>query len=107
MIINVLKCDATGKSRYPTPGDAKRAILTISRRNRSKNRHKKITGRAGVKRYYRCNHCKGYHLTSNDYKTTRAYNKEKQLEAIKSKGLVITTEEALKWKKDSLPFPKI
>lgn len=107
MTVNALKCNATGKSRYPTPGDAKRAILTITRRNRGKNRHKKITGKNGVKRYYRCSHCKGYHLTSNEYKTIRAYNKEKQKDAERSKGLIITNEEALQWKKDSLPFPKL
>lgn len=107
MITNVLKCSATGKSRYPTPGDAKRAILTINRRNRSSNRHKKITGKNKIKRYYKCNHCKGFHLTSNEYKPTRALHKEKLLNAERSKGLIITSEEALQWKKDSLPFPKL
>jgi hypothetical protein len=107
MITNVLKCEATGKSRYPTPGDAKNAILIISRRNRTSNRHKKITGKDKIKRYYKCNHCKGFHLTSNDYKPTRTLQKEKLLNAERSKGLIITNEEALQWKKDSLPFPKI
>ena len=107
MITNVLKCEATGKSRYPTPGDAKRAILTISRRNRGKNRHKKITGKAGVKRSYHCAYCNGYHLTSADYKSIRQQRKEMQLKQQKVIGLVITDEEALNWKKDSLPFPKI
>ena len=107
MIINVLKCNATGKSRYPTPGDAKHAILTIGRRNRGKNRHKKITGKNKIKRYYKCNYCKGYHLTSNDYKPLRELNKEKKLDAERCKGLIITNDEALQWKKDSLPFRKI
>ena len=107
MNTNVLKCEATGKSRYPTPGDAKYAILIICRRNRGRNRHKKITGKDKIKRYYKCNYCKGFHLTSNDYKPVRELNKEKEKKAQMSKGLIITNEEALQWKKDSLPFPKI
>lgn len=107
MIINVLKCEATGKSRYPTPGDAKHAILTIARRNRSKHRSKKTTGKGGVKRSYHCSYCNGYHLTSANYKNIREQRKEIQLKQQKAAGLVITDEEALKWKKDSLPFPKI
>lgn len=107
MIINVLKCEATGKSRYPTPGDAKKAIATIARRNRGKNRSKKITGKGGVKRSYHCAYCNGYHLTSADYKNIREQRKEMQLKRQKAVGLVITDEEALNWKKDSLPFPKI
>lgn len=108
MITNELKCSATGKSRYPTPGDAKHAIFVIARRNHGKNRNKKMTGKGGAKRYYKCSHCNGFHLTSTNYRTVRAYMKERIKEnEHRSKGLIISNEEALQWKKDSLPFPKI
>lgn len=107
MITNELKCSATGKRRYPTSGDAKRTIESKLSINRSKNRSKKSVGKSTLKRYYRCTHCKGYHLTSWDYKSVKTYKKEQELLKQKTKGLIITKEEALKWKKDSLPFPKI
>ncbi len=107
MITNELKCDATGKRRYPTPGDAKRTIESKTHINRAKKRNKKGVGKSGLKRYYHCPHCKGYHLTSWEYKPVKSYKREQELYKQKTKGLIITPEEALKWKKNSLPFPKI
>lgn len=60
-------CNATGKTIYPTKGEANFAM------NRFKNigKHYDITGKrvkrrvkkAEQKRAYYCTHCQGYHLT--------------------------------------------
>lgn len=107
MINNPLKCSATGKSRYPTPGDAKKTLISKLSHNKSKKRSKKAAGKSTMRRYYRCPHCKGYHLTSSEYKSKGAFAEIHKEYNQKTKGLIITQEEALKWKKDSLPFPKI
>jgi hypothetical protein len=107
MINDPLKCDATGKRRYPTPGDAKKTLLSKLAHNKYKNRSKKAAGKSSMKRYYYCSHCKGFHLTSADYINKNKFKKMHQEFKQKSKGLIVSQEEALLWKKDSLPFPKI
>ena len=107
MINEQVKCNATGKKRYPTPGDAKRAIEIKTHINRSRMKNKKGVGKSGLKRCYHCHHCKGYHITSWEYKPVKTYKRERALYNKKTEGLIITPEQALKWKKDSLPFPKI
>ena len=107
MINNPFKCSATGKCRYPTPGDAKKTLISKLSHNKSKNRSKKACGKSTLKRYYRCQHCNGYHLTSSDYMSKEAFSKVHKEYQKRVKGLIITPQEALNWKKDSLPFPKI
>lgn len=106
MINDPLKCNATGKRRYPTPGDAKNAIQKLQAFNRSKNRSKKAAGKSSLKRYYQCHLCKGFHLTSSEYKSKRSYTKKIDEFKKNTQGLIVTEEEALRWKKNSLPFPK-
>ena len=107
MINDPFKCNATGKHRYPTPGDAKKTIINKLSHNKSKNRSKKAAGKSTLKRYYHCSHCNGFHLTSSEYINKNTFSKMKKEYAQKSKGLIVSQEEALLWKKDSLPFPKI
>lgn len=107
MIHDPLKCNATGKKRYPTPGDAKRTLLSKLAHNKYKKRSKKAAGKSSLKRYYHCSYCKGFHLTSANYVSKTAFDRQYKEFAEKSKGLIISQEEALDWKKDSLPFPKL
>lgn len=107
MITDALRCQATGKRRYPTPGDAKASIQTKMCANRSKGRRKKAVGKSTLKRHYYCPHCKGFHLTSSEYGSKQNYIKKVTEYKKKIKGLVLSPEEALQWKKNSLPFPKI
>lgn len=101
------KCFATGKRRYATPGDAKKAIISTKAHNNLNRSSKKATGKNKIKRYYSCTFCKGFHLSSQDYTSIRKNAKLKREEAKKSKGLIVTKHEVEDWKKDSLPFPKI
>jgi hypothetical protein len=100
-----LKCDATGKTRFATPGEAKAIIISYKSHNRSKNKNKKAAGKSSLKRYYICKHCKGYHLTSDEYKSRSTFNEIHKQYAVKTKGLIVTQEEAARWKADSLKFP--
>jgi len=61
-----LKCEATGKTRFATPGEAKSIMIRYKSHNRAKNKNKKAAGKSSLKRYYIYKHCKGYHLTSDD-----------------------------------------
>lgn len=105
------RCEKTGKTRFPTPGDAKEAIIRIKAKvdvydSVSRKRIKRRNGKAEQCRYYRCNHCLGYHLTSQS-SPTKIRNIKKQIkEQAKSReGLVVTEQEVSDWKADSLPFP--
>jgi hypothetical protein len=105
------KCKATGKSRFPTPGDAKEAMAAL----KSNVRYYSVTGKrvnrkAGkVKqcRYYYCCHCNGYHMTSNDTPLGQKKREKIFKQRIEStKTLVKNKQEAEEWRKDSLPFPE-
>ncbi len=97
-----VKCSATGKRRFATQGEAKSAIVAIHAYNSGSHR-KRHKGKSTLSRVYRCAHCKGYHLTSMEYRSHRRYTKDKQSKEFRE--LVITPEQAQEWKKDSLPFP--
>lgn len=105
---NPNKCRATGKSRFPDPGSAKEAISRIKNTQRFYDhiQGKRVNRRAGKKaqcRYYYCKHCHGWHLTSKEKSTSlRKFKEERKIQL---KDVVITTEQAAEWKKDSIPFP--
>ena len=105
------KCKATGKSRFPTPGDAKEAMNSLKTAIRYYDTTgKRINRRAGkVKqcRYYYCCHCNGYHMTSNDAPLGQKKREKIFKERVEStKTLVKNKQEAEEWRKDSLPFPE-
>lgn len=102
-----LKCSATGKTRFATIGEAKNKMISYKAHNRSKNKSKRGAGKSSLKRTYLCKHCGGYHLTSEDYKSRNNFNEIHKQYVIKSKGLILTKEEAAVWKADSITFPNI
>lgn len=51
-------CPKSGKSIFPTELEAKLALAQIQREKRRNVKHRKEC------RYYECEHCGGYHLTS-------------------------------------------
>lgn len=101
------KCFATGKTRFPTAGEAKIALISTKAHNSLKRNSKKSTGKNKVKRFYPCAFCKGYHLSSQDYLSSYKYIQNNREDAKRKKGLIVTKNEMKDWKKDSLPFPKI
>lgn len=106
------KCGVTGKTTYPTAGDAKNAMLIIkSKRNNYDNTTRKRTKRRGGKaaqcRYYACKHCGGFHLTSSPVAVNQNEIEKKFLQRVRdTEGLVKTQQEAAGWKTGSLPFPE-
>lgn len=48
------KCKRTGKDRHNTEDEAQKRVKVLSKTNRSRK----------PVRYYHCEHCNGYHLTS-------------------------------------------
>lgn len=110
--LNLKKCTASGKTRYPTPGDAKEAMLKIKAKKTAYDsttlkRIKRRNGKQGQCRYYYCKFCHGYHLTSKP--TAISHNTFKKIfkERVRNtEGLVRTTEESDAWKADGLPFPE-
>jgi hypothetical protein len=111
MDLILTKCNATGKKRFPNPGSAKQALLVIKSKNRIINhdtnkRQKHRNGKAAQCRYYLCQHCKGYHLTSDAAGRNQTRIQKRHKQRVKNtQGLVITHEEAGPWKADSIPFP--
>jgi hypothetical protein len=106
------KCEVTGKTRYSTPGDAKVAILKIKHKGTchesiTLKRIKRRVGRPDQCRYYLCQHCKGYHLTSwtAPLKKNTIIKQAKERDK-NNKGLVVTQTEVADWKANSLPFPE-
>jgi len=103
------KCEATGKSRFSTPGEAKEAMLRIKSYSRNKNqRGKRIQrkGKPGLKRFYHCSHCNGFHFTSMETYPSHVSKSKNLKQKLKHfKGLIKSEEEGLDWKADSLPFP--
>lgn len=105
------KCKVTGKSRFPTPGEAKEAMNSL----RSTKRYYDTTGKrinrgAGkVKqcRFYYCCHCNGYHMTSHSAPLNQKKRERMHKDRVEStKTLVKDKDEAAEWMKDSLPFPE-
>lgn len=109
---NLSKCSATGKTRFPTPGDAKKAILHLKHKNKlydnvSSKRYKHRRGKAVQCRFYVCKFCKGYHLTSQEAVLTQNRIERIYKQRVRTtEGLVKTPEEAEQWKADGLPFPE-
>lgn len=101
------KCFATGKTRFPTAGDAKKALISTKSHNSLKRDNKKSTGKNKIKRFYPCKFCKGFHLSSHDYTSKTKFIQNNIDDSKKKKGLIVTKHEVVDWKKDSLPFPKI
>jgi hypothetical protein len=60
------KCHTTGKRRYATEQDAKNKIVYI--RKSLDKREKAPT------RYYLCDHCHGFHLSSQEIRAERTAN---------------------------------
>lgn len=106
------KCSATGKTRYYNQGVAKEAMLRLKGKkglfdNITKKRLKRRQGKPEQCRAYYCKHCKGYHLTSSSAPVIQKTLEKKFQQRIKqTNGLVVSTEEALSWKADGLPFPQ-
>lgn len=99
-----VKCTATGKRKFATIGDAKSAIVAIHSYNSGAKNRKRHKGKSGLSRVYHCVHCRGYHLTSMEYKSHKRYTKDRYSKEFQE--LVITPEQAAVWKADSIPFPK-
>lgn len=112
MDLNLSKCSATGKTRYATPGHAKEALQKLKAKknsydNVSKKRIKRRSGKPAQCRYYRCTHCKGYHLTSSEAALNNKTIVKRFTEKTKNGSqLILTKEQAQDWKADSLPFPE-
>lgn len=106
------KCFATGKTRYPTPGDAKTAMNKLKAKLSVydpllKKRVKRRIGKPQLCRFYYCSHCKGWHLTSKEAKLTNKSIEKKFLDLVgKQSNLIRTQDQAGDWKADSLPFPE-
>lgn len=112
-IVNLSKCTATGKTRYPTPGDAKTAMQKLKAKKTTynsitKKRMKRRAGKPDQCRYYRCPHCKGFHLTSSEAALTNKSIEKRFYDKIKSQPdtLILTAKQAENWKANSLPFPE-
>lgn len=111
--LNLSKCIATGKTRYPTSGDAKNAMQKIKAKKTAYNsvtlkRIKRRNGKASQCRFYRCPLCKGYHLTSSDKALNTKSIEKRFYDKIKSHSdrLILTQQQAENWKASSLPFPE-
>lgn len=106
------KCSATGKTRYDTPGEAKEAMLRLKGTTRiydynTGKRFNRRSGKIAQCRYYRCQHCIGYHLTKQEARmSSRERNKMIKQKIRDTEGLVKNPDEAEKWKADGLPFPE-
>jgi hypothetical protein len=101
------KCFTSGKRRYSTLGDAKIAIISTKSHNNRKGGNKKSTGKNNIKRAYYCKYCTGFHLSSKDYISSTKFAEKGKDELKNKKGLIVTKNEVMNWKHDSLPFPKI
>lgn len=106
---NPNKCKATGKSRFPDPGSAKEAILRIKNTGRffdhiQNKRVNRRVGKAAQCRFYYCKDCHGWHLTSKEQSTSLRKLKEER--KLTTKNLLLNSEQAAEWKKDSIPFPE-
>jgi hypothetical protein len=110
--LNISKCSATGKTRYATPGDAKKALYKLKSKissydNVTQKRIKRRSGKPAQCRFYRCPLCKGYHLTSSNAALNNKSIQKRFFDKIKpQEGLILTSEQAKNWKADSLPFPE-
>lgn len=111
-MLNLSKCTATGKTRYPTSGDAKNAMQKLKAKKTVYNsitlkRIKRRNGKISQCRFYRCPLCKGYHLTSNEAALNAKGIEKRFNDKIKSHPVLILTEEqAEEWKANGLPFPE-
>jgi hypothetical protein len=110
--LHLSKCTATGKTRYPTSGDAKTAIQKLKAKktaynNVTQKRVKRRTGKIEQCRFYYCPHCKGWHLTSKEAKLTNKGIEKRFYDRISKKpNLILTKDQADDWKADGLPFPE-
>jgi iron only hydrogenase large subunit-like protein len=110
--LNISKCNATGKTRYATPGDAKKALHKLKAKvqaydNVTQKRVKRRSGKPAQCRFYRCPLCKGFHLTSSEAALNSKSIQKKFFDKIKSNtSLILTSEQAKDWKAGSLPFPE-
>jgi hypothetical protein len=110
-MLNLSKCKATGKTRYPTGGEAKIALQKLKAKisaynNITQKRIKRRSGKPAQCRFYRCPLCQGYHLTSSEAALNNKSIEKRFFDRIKpSEGLILTQEQAADWKADSLPFP--
>lgn len=107
---NLKKCKATGKIRYLDPGAAKEAITRIKSTGRFYDhiQGKRFNRRAGKPdqcRFYHCNDCHGWHITSKE--KSKSLRKFKADRAIQTRNVILNTEQAAEWKKNSIPFPEI
>jgi hypothetical protein len=109
--LNLSKCTATGKTRFTNQGEAKTAIQKLKAKktvysNVTLKRIKRRNGKIEQCRYYHCKHCKGWHLTSNNANLNSKSIEKRFYDRIgKSTNLILTQDQAVDWKADSLPFP--
>lgn len=109
--LNLSKCTATGKTRYPDSAAAKIAMGKLKAKRHSydaiaRKRVKHRQGKSEQCRYYYCNLCIGYHLTKIPAQVTvKTVENHRKENSKNNEGLVLTPLEALTWKADSLPFP--
>lgn len=111
-LASLSKCNATGKTRYYDQNEAKEAMLRIKAKknvydNITKKRLKRRQGKPDQCRVYYCKLCRGYHLTSIAALTLPKTIEKTFMQRVRNtNGLVLSEEEALAWKKDSIPFPE-
>jgi hypothetical protein len=105
------KCKTTNKRRYHDRGVALKTLLNIKSNIRnydqiSNKRLNRRVGRRSETRVYFCSDCKGYHITSIDYKVNfKTIKKTIDERRRNTNDCYLTKEAGTEWKKDSLPFP--
>ena len=77
---NLSKCSATGKVRFENKKDAEAKIhktktLTSYKSGQRLNR---LRRKRKEKRCYWCEHCDGWHLTSQDYSVVKSIREQKK-----------------------------
>ena len=99
------KCEATGKRKYYTIGEALNDIIRLKQKNKFKldnvKRTKRGKGKSALRRAYFCPNCKCYHITS------MAVYKKKDDQKRPISNLVCNESDFFvrKWKENSIPFP--
>lgn len=70
--MDILKCEATGKTIYSTESEAREAMISLRLKWKTMfylgKRVKRRQGKPALKRVYHCSYCDSYHLTKADRK---------------------------------------
>ena len=94
------KCPSTGKVIFKTAGEAKKRLISLKSHNNHKKASCKKEKKPSVTRIYKCNFCKGFHLTSID----ESFKRKKPSDAYINKMKFLNSIDIEKWKEDSIPF---